>query len=57
MARRMTALRPTSMSRLHAKAAIGGSALGWDRSSGWSRGSLRGQELRAAPSQVRFEPF
>ncbi len=53
---RMAALRRTSMSHLRAKAAIDGSASGWDRLSGWSRRSLRGQELRAAPPQVRFEP-
>ncbi len=32
------------------------SALGWNWSSGWSRRSLQGQGLRAAPPQVRFEP-
>ena len=30
--------------------------LGWDRSSGWSRRSLQGQDLRAAPPQVGLEP-
>ena len=33
------------------------SALGWERSSGWSHPALQGQDSRAAPPQVRFEPM
>ncbi|EEB86404.1 sensory transduction regulatory protein [Roseobacter sp. GAI101] len=48
--------RPTCMFSLGGRVTRHGSDLGWDRPSGWSRRSMQGQDLRAAPPQVRFEP-
>jgi len=50
------ASRPTCMFSLGGRVTRHGSALVWDRPSGWSRRSMQGQDLRAAPPQVRFEP-
>ena len=55
-AARANVMNPTCMFSLGGRVTRHGSALGWDRPSGWSRRSLQGPDLRAALPQIRFEP-